>query len=320
MNEEDIYIKRSDSIYKDIEKLNKYETSSCVIYEMYIRAFKQERIVISGDNPIIEAQKIKDLILFKSVNFQFTLQDIIYSLYPQLLDDAKEKITKKYNLQPTNIKELNNILSDFSFELEYLIDNYIDKSEIQKVTYKDLEKNEYVTVDLEKLKEIIAISNRITTISPNFRRPQLYYKENYFVNINHLNLALPDDELLNFIQDIKKKIINKTVKINTFFKKVSSSKYHFIDENIIPKNEPEHKYKIFDDLIKIADMFFIYDVVNENVSGLSKGEKNTYISEQILENRETTEEIAVSTIYNYLNTAKYYIDDKAYLELLKKIN
>lgn len=311
---------RDNEIYKRIENLKPYEISNCIIYEMHIRAFKQERVVISGDNPIIEAQKIKDLILFKSVNFQFTLQDIIYSLYPQLLDDAKEKITQKYNFQPINIKELNNILSDFSFELEYLIDNYIDKIEIQKVTYKDLEKNEYVTVDLERLKEIIAISNRITTITPNFKSPQLYYKENYFVNINYLNLALPDEELLSFIQDIKKKIINKTVRINTFFKSVSSSKYHFIDENIIPNSEPEHKYEIFNDLIKIADMFFVYDVMNDNVSGLSSNEKTTYISNQIFNNNEKAKKIAVSTIYNYLNTAKYYIEDKAYLELLKKIN
>ena len=71
---------RDNEIYKRIENLKPYEISNCIIYEMHIRAFKQERVVINGDNPIIEAQKIKDLILFKSVNFQFTLQDIIYSL------------------------------------------------------------------------------------------------------------------------------------------------------------------------------------------------------------------------------------------------
>ena len=56
-----------------------------------------------------------------------------------------------------------------------------------------------IKVDFNELERIISINNNITTVIPCYKRPQIFLKENYLVNINSLNLALPEKELISFI-------------------------------------------------------------------------------------------------------------------------
>lgn len=218
-------ISRNDSKYLEIENLEDYEITSSMLYEMYIRKIGEENgQVTNGDLLELKSIKIKDVILYKSSLDEFTLQNVIYSIFPNLLDDAKAKLIKEYKSQEEDF--ISAKLSSFSFDLEYLIKEYIEKIDsldskgkniinFQTIVYKDGITNTYITITKDILKEKINLANNVPTVYPTFKRPQLYLKENYFVHINYLNLALPDKELFSFIKKLKEKVKKESIKINS---------------------------------------------------------------------------------------------------------
>lgn len=391
-------IKRTDSRYTDIDNLEKYEVTSCVVYEMYIRSVGEEhRLNLNGNLIEYEKLKISDIVLYENTTYKFTLQDIIYSVFPQLLEDAKKKVEKEVtkelknkgekltnkkicfleNIKKRRSREHNKLkekfkeeisqklsieieklfekynkiineaessyslkikeeerkfnqlkdykLSHFSFDLDYLISEYVEKIDdkdinFQEVTYKDLITGKYITVTKEFLLSRINEKNILTTVIPSFKRQQVYFKENYFVNIKYLNLSLPNKEIIDFIEKLRKKIKEDTSKINKVIKNLPES-YILSDieyKKLSNKNIPKLLRKPKD----AATMLFIYDVVKDyNFKHKKETIPSDFIINQLTQASyidNDIKSISDKTIRNYYNTAKEYIDKKQYLRLISE--
>ncbi len=330
--------KRNEDIYTDIENFQEHEYTTCIIYEMFIRENEDiKREYFFEDNVAnVIPQRVSDIVLFIYEGV-FTLQNIIYQLFPQLENDVKKILISYHKIPLDNHEEIKNRFLNTSVDLKYLI-NYIEKyknqqdTDINKIIFNEVEyfdksKNMQIKIDLNELEKIISINNNITTVIPYYKRPQIFLKENYLVNINSLNLALPEKELVSFIKQLKKEVKAETIIINKFIKNTKFSNYYFIDEKTETKNN--HKYTIFGykHSSKMADMFFIYDAFKNNKFDSacnleSYDDLIQFIKKEIYNSKETppAHYLSESTINNYFKTAEYYIDNKNYLNLLKNLN
>ncbi len=330
--------KRNEDIYTDIENFQEHEYTTCIIYEMFIRENEDiKREYFFEDNVAnVIPQRVSDIVLFIYEGV-FTLQNIIYQLFPQLENDVKNFLISYYKIPLDNHEEINNRFLNTSVDLKYLI-NYIEKyknqqdTDINKIIFNEVEyfdksKNMQIKIDLNELEKIISINNNITTVIPYYKRPQIFLKENYLVNINSLNLALPEKELVSFIKQLKKEVKAETIIINKFIKNTKFSNYYFIDEKTETKNN--HKYTIFgyNHSSKMADIFFVYDAFKNNKFDSacnleSYDDLIQFIKKEIYNSKEIppTDYLSESTINNYFKTAEYYIDNKNYLNLLKNLN
>lgn len=329
--------KRNDDIYTDIENFQQHEYTTCIIYEMFRRANKdiKRQYNYEDDTVHILPQRISDIVLFIKDGL-FTLQNIIYELFPQLEDDIKSILSKHHKIPLENYHEINNLFLNYSIDLNYLIVNYIERykkqqeSELNKVIFKEVEyfdksKNMKIKVDIDELERIISSNNTITTVIPYYKRPQVFLKKNYLVNINLLNLALPEKELFDFIKQLKKEIKNETIVINKFIKGTKFPNHYFIEKKTITKSN--HKSTIFEykNSSKMADMFFIYDAFKDNVFKYGNLEPYDdliqFIQKEIYNSRNIapSKYIGPTTINNYKETAEHYIDNKHYSTLLDNL-
>lgn len=83
--------------FKKKYKFRKYEQTSCLIYEMYIRAEKikkQDFNIDTSFGHFSDVPKIKDIYLYSSNIKVVTLQNIIYNVYPEIYIDAVIWITQ----------------------------------------------------------------------------------------------------------------------------------------------------------------------------------------------------------------------------------
>jgi|UniRef100_UPI0040479A42 hypothetical protein len=326
--------KRNDDIYTDIENFQQHEYTTGIIYEMFIRTNKniQRQYNFEDDKVQIMPQRVSDIVLFVEEGI-FTLQNIIYELFPQLENDIKEFLSNHYKIPLENDDEINNLFLNYSVDLKYFISNYIEKykkqqdNDINKVIFKEVEyfnksKKMKIKIDIDELERIISNSNIVTTVIPYYKRPQVFLKENYLVNINYLNLALPEEELFDLIKQLKKEVKKETTFINKFIKDSKFSNYLFIDEKTETKNN--HKYTIFGykHSSKMADIFFVYDAFKNNKDNgdnlVPYDDLIQYIQKEIYysKNEAPSKYLSESTINNYYETAEYYIDKKHYLTLL----
>lgn len=88
--------------FKKKYEFEKYEQTSCLIYEMYIRAenIKKEDLNIDASfNHFSDVPRIKDIYLNYSNSNMITLQNIIYNIYPELYIDTIIWITQYHVLQ-----------------------------------------------------------------------------------------------------------------------------------------------------------------------------------------------------------------------------
>ena len=331
--------KRNEDIYTDIENFQQHEYTTCIIYEMFIRANEdKERDYYFEDNTAhILPQRVSDIVLFVEEGI-FTLQNIIYELFPQLENDVKNILISYCKIPLDNHEEIKHQFLNYSIDLKYLISNYIEKyknqqdTDINKIIFNEVEyfdksKNMKIKVDFNELERIISINNNITTVIPYYKRPQIFLKENYLVNINSLNLALPEKELISFIKQLKNEAKAETIFINKFIKNTNFSNHYFIDEK--PKTKNIHKYTIFGykHSSKMADIFFVYDAFKNNEFD-SRDNLESYkdliqfIQKEIYNSKETppSDYLSESVINNYYDTAEHYIYKKNYVNLLKNLN
>lgn len=329
---------RNDYIYTDIENFQEHEYTTCIIYEMFIRANKdKKREYLFDDNTThVLPQRVSDIVLF-IYDGVFTLQNIIYELFAELENDIKTFLIRYYKIPLDNHEEIKHRFLNYSIDLKYLITNYIEKYKKQQdtninkiifneVEYFDKSRNMKIKVDFNELERIISNNNNITTVIPYYKRPQILLKESCLVNINYLNLALPENELISFIKQLKEEVKTQTIFMNKFTKNTKFSNHYFIDEKTETKNN--HKYTIFGfkHSSKMADIFFVYDAFKDNKFD-SRDNLEPYndliqfIQKEIYNSREKppSKYISESTINNYYETAEYYIDKKNYLNLLKNL-
>lgn len=331
--------KRNEDIYTDIENFQEHEYTTCIVYEMFIRANKDKKreYFFADKTAHVLPQRVSDIVLF-IYDGVFTLQNIIYELFPQLENDIKTFLISNYKIPLDNHEEIKHQFLNYSTDLKYLITNYIEKyknqqdTDISKIIFNEVEyfdksRNMQIKVDFNELERIISSNNNITTVIPYYKRPQIFLKENCLVNINSLNLALPEKELISFIKQLKEEVKTQTIFINKFIKNTKFSNHYFIDEKTKMKNN--HKYTIFrfKQSSKMADIFFVYDAFKNNKSKYGDNLESyedliQFIQKEIYNSRKTppSKYLSESTINNYYETAEYYIDKKNYLNLLKNLN
>ena len=99
--EELIKFKRSDKIYKEVENFRDYELTTGLIYEMYIRTkpvkirkYETDEFFIKFKESLVFyfEHKVSDVVLYEYQNQKFTLDNIIYTIFPQLYNEVLNKV------------------------------------------------------------------------------------------------------------------------------------------------------------------------------------------------------------------------------------
>ncbi len=192
---------RSD--YEYFEDFEEYEFTTCITYEMYVRS----KVYTNNSNDIEEINlnyTLSDIFIYKYNNITYTLQNFIYSIYPQLLDVAKENIKKNYS---NNKVDLTNHLHNYSLDLEFVIKEYINNEEenFNIITYFDPNANMYIKLTKDLLIDKITKSYTNKYINLKFKCPILDYARCNDFSIININLSLPDNELLDYIKKLRLK-------------------------------------------------------------------------------------------------------------------
>jgi hypothetical protein len=263
--------------YQYIEEFEEYEFTTCIVYEMYKRksGLNIDDLNITENFFIKSNYKVSGVLLYKKGNEIYTLQEEIYSIYPQLLSVAKKEISKLY--KHTKNINMTDVLHEYSLDLKFVIENYINnENEIFNViTYFDKRKNIYIQLTKELLKDLIRNSYINNVINPKFKNPILdYNRGDDFVSLN-LNLALPENELLAYIKKLKN--INLELSTNSSILNILggvspqvvdvNNIYKFKYKNEKGKNKGNMEEIDTKDILTFngkknlfcADMFYIYD-------------------------------------------------------------
>lgn len=213
--------------FKKKYEFEKYEQTSCLIYEMYIRAenIKKEDLNIDTSfNYFSDAPRIKDIYLNYSNSNMVTLQNIIYNIYPELYIDAIIWITQYHVHQ-------------------------------QLISINDNLSHESIKNILKEQKEIIDFfSNILSKINPHISR--LFYNDEFFEMENvHKLISFRDiiDNIENNldVNEDKKNFFSSEVEteINKLFEKMPKTSTY-----IQYKNLAENIYKILEERTDYKDI------------------------------------------------------------------
>lgn len=297
--------KRDDDIYEEIENFKDYELTQCIAYEMSIRSsenLKAIKNIIDKYN-----NNYSDILSkYQEIEKQINEVDCIGLMY---YDERLKVITKIIN-ELSAIREK----SYRDFETSSLSS---DKSTINKQ-----DKQGYsIYTNLIDYGEAY-VSNGMQILN-NFKRPKLNINPLYSRNITaEIDLSRPLDEILAYVSHIKKDLEkNKDIlkaPIELFeLLGIELQKADDISKMcVVNKNEKE---LCFDGrqgktrTQKLADMFYIYDMVKE---GSKELRIRSDISKYYEDKFSKTTDISDTTFRKYRDIAKDYIDNQRYKELL----
>ena len=304
-------LKRSDNQYLAVEQFKEYELTYCMAYEMAIRNDEVIKTIYSFYNNYIN--------------------DDLYDCFVLTTDDFK----KCYN---DSQKLMKFFINPLSLYLDYHLFKNINKH-IQELKEDDIKENsdyftrrlrrilyepkkDYYHEDIKPTEKLIAhkvtplytefISHlksedeedamiiHYNDITPNYSRPLALdfskIKERRVI----LNLALPTNELVDFIERLKRKYDND----QTIIKNVSQLLNEEFENTSIKLPSIQKNY---------ADMLFCYDCYK-------LGFKPTKILSKIDRYREDNNAesttISINTIKKYIEISKDYIDNQKYKQLL----
>lgn len=191
IDEYEKYIKETD--WKEHEYINN------LLYSFFIRTLDDQKKI---DKFIYEPAvnytlKLKDVIIYKTEYVRITLQEIIYTICPDYYKEKQQNINDGINLQ--DIK----VFKDFYYnKVEENKKNNINKPIIQTFIYTDLNKSEIILNEkdiLEKIEEVYTYKK----INMNFKYKQLNIPENKFITLHDVNINLPTNALISYIEFIK---------------------------------------------------------------------------------------------------------------------
>lgn len=181
--------------FKKKYKFRKYEQTSCLIYEMYIRAEKikkQDFNIDTSFGHFSDVPKIKDIYLYSSNTKVVTLQNIIYNAYPEIYIDAVIWITQ-YHIYHQLIT----------------INNNLSKIEIQE--------------------EIINyFSNLVQKMNPNCNR--LFPDDKFFEMTMIYELINYRDKIDRMEENIENKIMKKNIDFHSVKDKIDNKIYKLSDK------------------------------------------------------------------------------------------
>lgn len=182
--------------FKKKYEFQKYEQTSCIIYEMYIRAENIEKKDLKIDTSFghfSDVPRIKDIYLYSSNTKAVTLQNIIYNAYPEIYIDAVIWITQ-YHIYHQLIT----------------INNNLSKIEIQE--------------------EIINyFSNLVQKMHPNYNR--LFPDDKFFEMTMIYELINYRDKIDRMEENIENKIMKKNIDFNSVKDKIDSKIYKLSDNS-----------------------------------------------------------------------------------------
>lgn len=227
--------------FEDFRKkyeFNKYEQTSCLIYEMYIRAEKikkQDFNIDTSYGHFFDSPRIKDIYLYSSNTKAVTLQNIIYNIYPEIYVDAVIWITQ-YHIH---------------YQLTVIKDNL---SKIENQDKKLLKLEDISNYFSDVLQKINPHLNRLFSDDKFFERSMI-------------------DELIKYrdkIDDIERVIEDKISKMSVDFNSVKSS----IDNKIEKVSASYLDYKILiNEINKILQNSNIYKKIEEEITYLKIASK-----------------------------------------------
>lgn len=316
---------RNHEIYMKIEDYEEYEYTNCIVHEMNERS-------IGTDPKEIQKNHTENSKAYTCTNLDVshiklsprcTLRDYIFNIFPSLYDNLSKEIKKTHK----NLKkdELKSEILKKSIPIKDIIQQYINKDSVNfnEIFYTN-DKGEMKILTKDELKIIIEGTNLSHVIIPQFYYPIFLPKDHKFVALYNINLALPIDELKDYITKIKKDFDTNKLILDTPSEMMNMdyiNKEKCTQEESISmrykgietfKKNGEKKYNIntFDIIyshVKFADMLYIYDQDDEGFT------KKQILDELI--NYHTT--FDKDRYDKYLLTAEKYIDDEYYLNLIK---
>jgi len=307
-------IKRDDVIYKEIESFEDYELTNNTAYEMMTRnkEFQRDRLIFMLNNIHFLLRFLENKDEFNS--FVVACEQLELERYPH---NEKELLEYKKNHNPKESHENSKILTEkWGIGLNEFVNAY-DKDIYSMPSYSYFKVNgEFKFEDeITDLKEDISTHYDLIGV-----RPKIEIKNLSKVVELKLNLSLPKNELIAIISKIKDKadlgeIKNPLELLGEELQKADDiSKMCTINKN--------GKELCFDGrqgitrTQKIADMFFVYDMLKQ---GKRELRIRTAISEYYEDyfNKETN--LSDTTFRKYRDIATDYIDNLRYKELVTGI-
>jgi hypothetical protein len=169
--------------YKEKYKFNDYEKTSCIIYEMYVRAEKIEVKIFNTSDKFslfFDVPRIKDINLYSSNDKIITLQSIIYNIYPDIYIDAIIWILQYRILEEINyIKEHLNEIDIYKY-IKNFFNNYGEKVNpyLNKLDFDSKLLNETMNPKLIQIRNIIN-KRKIILEKKNIEKYEKDFENNY---------------------------------------------------------------------------------------------------------------------------------------------
>ena len=325
--------KRSDPIYKEIESFEDYELTQCVAYEMAIRNDKNlAKVEEIKSYYEINKEKINDFqrdgdnfylsLEFDTIDKQINDVNFLYSdyydkrmnLYP--IVKTIEEIKKYYRGDGGNSYDddyggisKTKTIKRKGYKLVTYLTHYEERIEIDSL---DPQQIEYVVPEY--------YHSRGNYVYKNFKRPMLKTNRLESKNaVTEIDLSKPLDELIAYITYVKKDLENNENTIKAPIELLGTELQKADDISKMCTVNKNGKELCFDGrkgitrTQKLADMFFIYDMVK---NGYKELRIRTAISEYYETEYNKTTDISDATFRKYRDIAKDYIDNERYKELV----
>ena len=324
---DDGFPKRTETIYKNIEKFEPYELTHCVMFEMAVRN-KEVKQILHVLKSIKLVQNQVDEMIKPDIEVLNTSQTIkpkvelpestlikyreYESIYENLIKILKDDYYLYFDQQAINIPEIENPLNKkiSGMSTEEIKEEILDalKSPIlkhishniseylSKNIYYDYYKSDHNIYD--GFTTVRGIDRNcstfsISSINTHFKRK--IYDTNQ-INVA-LNMTLPEEELVAYIKHIKNILSHDDAKElkspNTLLEKDTKKVQQ-------TKNFPKKKTAL-----KLANMFFVYDYVTARLDDYSSNEQDRVINE-IFDEMESV----IPTAYYLEKINKEYLDTK----------
>jgi len=269
---EDIFPKRTDDVYKKIEKYEPYELTHCIVFEMAVRN-KDVKEILSKLKMI---KSLQDAVM----KFNNDIDEFIVGknrehkiIYENLIGELKDRYYLYYDQSAINIPQIENpfkkaivgmSIEEYEEELSDAFKSPIMKhlssiigeylSEDERNSYYKSNHNIYNGFTIAQGIDRNSDTFNISSINTHFQRK--IYDTNQ-INIS-LNMSLSEDEILAYIKHIK----------NTLEKDDDNG---LKTPNALLGKDTEGATKTTNypkkqNAIKLADMFFVYDYVTDKLT------------------------------------------------------
>ncbi len=237
---------RTDNQYTDIEEFKEYELTYCIAYEMAIRNNKVQKLIKSY---------IKD-----ELKKYFIDLHSLYSEYHLKRQNNYNEL-RKFFINPHSLYLKYHFFTQEEQKKETFIKkiHQYEKKEFKNneemVTTFTKETKEYTVYSSESIKTIQdgSITSYNTWIKPSYSRPQIFSVEQEKTVKAELNLAMPKNELIDFIKIIKESFDKDNNSIKSISELLGNEPLFLKDKIKYPKKPKAEKF---------ADWFFIYDLYN----------------------------------------------------------